>query len=372
MGATRVGLLFGGRSVEHEVSLTSARAVERAMRETAFECLPIGVTPEGRWLSPVASRAILDGDQRRVVPAPGQDDGLSLVIDPGGRGLVQLTPERSADPLPIDVVFPLVHGWGGEDGRLQGAMDLASLPCVGAGVLGSAVGMDKALTKTVLERHDVPVTPWLLISRREFSENANEVMRSVLDTLPMPQFVKPANGGSSVGISKVTRAEELSDALASAFEHDRRVVVEQGIDAREIECAVLGNEHVEASGLGEIVPSREFYDYQAKYVDDDSRLIIPAEIPATLAERLRMTAVEAYRALDLAGFARVDFLLERGDRRFFLSEVNTLPGFTPISMFPKLWNQEGLPFPRLIERLVALALERSSDESSRKSERRGN
>jgi D-alanine-D-alanine ligase len=339
------------------------------MSETDLICVPIGVARDGRWLSPELSRAILDSDCRSVETREATDDGQRLLIDPGAGGLHRLSTDRSTDPLRIDVLFPLVHGWGGEDGRLQGALDLASLPCVGAGVLGSAVGMDKATSKSLLESHGIPTTPWVLVTKREFAEAEAEVIERTLGTLPLPLFVKPSNGGSSVGIRKVTRSGELLQALESALEHDRRVVVERGIDAREIECAVLGNDHPQASGLGEILPSREFYDYQAKYVDQDSRLIIPAELHETRAETLREQAVRAYRALDLAGLARVDFLVERNGQGHFLNEVNTLPGFTPISMFPKLWDEAGLPFPRLIERLVGLAVERSQDESQRKTER---
>ena len=286
----RVGLIFGGRSVEHEVSLTSARGVARAMRETDLVCVPIGVTAEGRWLSPELSQSVLDGDATRVAPAADEDDGDRLVIDPGGRGLHRLSIDRTTRPVEIDVMFPLVHGWGGEDGRLQGALDLASLPCVGAGVLGSADGMDKAVAKSLLERNDIPVTPWLLATRREFAADPRRLVERILAKLPLPLFVKPSNGGSSVGISKVTEAGRLPAALEAAFEHDRRVVVEEGIDAREIECAVLGNDRPEASGLGEILPSGEFYDYRAKYIDDRSRLIIPAEIDAARYEQLREQA----------------------------------------------------------------------------------
>jgi D-alanine-D-alanine ligase len=369
MGASRVGLLFGGRSVEHEVSVTSARGVARAMGDTNLTCVPVGVTPDGRWLSPDLSRTILEGRQSAVEPDRSTDDGRRVVIDPGGRGLLEIRDDGSTGLLAVDVMFPLVHGWGGEDGRLQGAMDLAALPCVGSGVAGSAVGMDKALAKVLLAGSDIPVVPWMLATRREYATDPRTVIRRAADRLGFPLFVKPANGGSSVGISKVGEKAGLAAALEAAFEHDRRVVVEQGIDAREIECAVLGNDEPEPSGLGEIRPSGEFYDYQAKYVDDRSELIVPADLADELAIRLRRTAVRAFRALDLAGFARVDFLVERGSGGFYLNEVNTLPGFTPISMFPKLWEQDGLPFPRLIERLVQLAIERSSEQANRRTRR---
>lgn len=354
---TRVGLLFGGSSVEHEVSVTSARGVAAALRETPLSLVPLAVTGEGRWLSPSASLELLDGDAARV-EAGTDDDGASVVVDPGGGGLLLTRPGAAPEPLPVDAVFPLVHGWGGEDGRLQGALELAGVAYVGAGVLGSALGMDKAVAKRVLTAHGVPVTPWVGFSRAEWEADPAAMRRRILDRLPLPVFVKPSNGGSSVGISRVDEAGALEPAVAEALAHDGKVVVERGVDAREIECAVLGNDSPQASGLGEIVPSSEFYDYAAKYLDGASQLIIPAELDEATTERLRAAAVAAFRALDLAGFARVDFLLDRGSGEFYLNEVNTLPGFTPISMFPKLWETAGLSYPRLIERLVALALDR--------------
>ena len=249
----------------------------------------------------------------------------------------------------------MIHGWGGEDGRLQGALELAAIPYVGAGVLGSAAGMDKVTAKLLFEARGLPVAPWLPFSLDERAE------QRMLAELGLPLFIKPANGGSSVGITRVAAEKNLSAAIDVALECDSKGLAERALDAREIECAVLGNAEPQASALGEIIPSGEFYDYEAKYLDDSSELRIPAELDEKCAERAKELAVEAYRALDLCGFARVDFLLERPTGELFLNEVNTLPGFTPISMFPKLWEVSGLPYPRLIERLVELARERWSE-----------
>lgn len=366
----RVALAFGGPSVEHEVSVVSARGVAAAMRETPLECVPIAVSRSGRWLGVDRSRAILDGEAVRVEDETGEGTPR-LAVEPGS-GLVEFGGAGEPQPLMLDVFFPLVHGWGGEDGRFQGALDLAGIPCVGSGVLGSAVAMDKALARRVFESNGLSVAPWRLVERIDDRNDPRGVERALLDALGLPLFVKPANGGSSVGISKVSTAGTLRAALELALAHDRRAVVERAVEAREIECAVLGNEQPAASGLGEILPSREFYDYEAKYVDGTSGLEVPARLDDALAATMRDLALRAYRALDLAGFARVDFLLDRRDSTPYVNEVNTLPGFTPISMFPKLWEAEGLAYPRLIERLVELALERSRDDARRCTRREDN
>jgi len=361
--------MFGGRSVEHEVSVVSARGVAAAMRETDLECVPIGVTGDGRWLSPELSARVLEGPAPRVDAGARDDGGERLCVDPGGGGLVRLSRGEAVEPLAIDVLFPLVHGWGGEDGRLQGALDLAGLPCVGAGVFGSVVGMDKHVAKQLCAAAGIDVVPWQLVTSDDWRQDASGAAARIDGTLTYPLFVKPSNGGSSVGITKVADPSRLAEALEVALAHDRRVVVEVGVDAREIECAVLGNDTPEASGLGEIVPSGEFYDYDAKYVDGTSELEIPARLDGELTETIRAQAIAAFRTLDLAGFARVDFLLDRLEGRPFLNEVNALPGFTPISMFPKLWEAAGLSYPDLVVRLVGLALERARVESSRKTRR---
>ena len=352
----RLGLVFGGSSVEHEVSVTSARGVAAALRDSSLECVPIGVTGEGRWLGPALSRAILDSDRSRAEPLSTEDDGWSVVLRPGAGQLLEIGPDGLTRPLALDLLFPLIHGWGGEDGRLQGALELAGLPYVGCGVAASVVAMDKILTRTVLDSNDIPGVRWLGLDTQSIGEGAEA---RVAECLGYPVFVKPANGGSSVGISRVGAAGELAAALERALACDSRVIVEAAVaPAREIECAVLGNERPEAAVLGEVVPSGEFYDYAAKYLDGQSELVIPAKLGPECAEEIRNLALKSYRALDLAGFARVDFLVEPSAGRIYLNEVNSLPGFTPISMFPKLWEASGLPYAALIERLVDLALDR--------------
>lgn len=366
---TRVGLLFGGVSVEHEVSLVSARGVAAALDPARFETIPIGIAGDGCWLDPQESARILASAAKRV-EAP-RESAARLVIDPGDGGLLKLAPGDGAAPVPIDAIFSVVHGWGGEDGRIQGLLDLAGLPCVGAGVLGSAVGMDKQVAKALFQERGLPVGPWRALLRGDWQRDPGGEESRLAEALGFPLFVKPANGGSSVGISKVRRGSDLSRALEVGFAHDRKVVVEQGLEVREIECAVLGNDAPEPSVLGEIVPSGEFYDYAAKYEDGTSALRIPAPLEPGLTDSIRSLAVAAFRALDLAGMARVDFFVEKGSGRVFLNEVNTLPGFTPISMYPKLWEATGLSYRELLTRLIELARERSREERHRVSRRGG-
>jgi D-alanine-D-alanine ligase len=360
----RVGLVFGGPSLEHEVSVVSARGIAKALDPGRFACVPLAVTGDGAWLSPELSTRVLQGSDARTDLASASDDGARVVAEPGA-GLAVVDRDGRSKRLPLDVVFCVMHGWGGEDGRLQGLLDLAGVPYVGPGVLGSAAGMDKEIAKAVFERHGLPVAPWTSFTRDEFTRDPGGVASRILALLPLPVFVKPANGGSSVGIGKVKDPSALTPAIEAALRCDRKVVVEEGLDAREIECAVLGNERPECSIPGEILPSREFYDYEAKYVDGTSRLLIPAPLDERTAEEIRALAIRAFTALDLAGMARVDFFLVRGTGRVVLNEVNTLPGFTPISMYPKLWEASGLPYPELVARLIRLALERSASERER-------
>lgn len=367
---TQVGLLFGGASVEHEVSLVSARGVYAKLDRARFDVVPLGVTGEGRWISPERSRAILEGQDARVELASGRDDGGRLAAVAGGGGILRITPGEPARPLPLDVVFPVLHGWGGEDGRVQGLLDLAGIPYVGPGVLGSALGMDKEAAKSVFEFSGLPVGPWRCLLREEYRADPAAAAKRLAAELGFPVFVKPANGGSSVGVSRVTEPSGLASAMEAALECDRKAVVEKALDAREVECAVLGNDRPEASIPGEILPSRPFYDYAAKYLDGTSELRIPAPLSTGATETVRQLAVRAFRALDLAGLARVDFFVERGTERVLLNEVNTLPGFTPISMYPKLWEASGVPYAELLGRLVDLALERAATERSRLHERR--
>ncbi len=363
--ARRVGLLFGGRSVEHEVSVDSARSVDSALVEAGLAVVPIGVTGRGRWLSPELSRALLDSGAPRAEPQD-DDDGARVAFDPGGGRLLCCLPGTEPRPIEIDVVFSLIHGWGGEDGRIQGALDLAGIPCVGTGVCGSAVGMDKVVSRRLLEAQGLPTVRWMAFDAAGYRRAAATAHRRIVSELGLPLFVKPANGGSSVGVTRVGAETGLADAMETALALDGTVLVEQGIDAREIECAVLGNDMPEASGLGEIVPSREFYDYAAKYIDGTSELKIPAALDDETTEAIRGQALTAFRSLGLAGLARVDFLVDRSSGRVYLNEVNTLPGFTSISMFPKLWEAAGVAYPQLVARLVELALERWEAERARR------
>lgn len=352
----RVGVLFGGRSAEHEVSLQSARAVMAAIDRNRFEVIPIGVTKAGEWLTlrdPLLAvdRPVQHGDGSPVamLPTPTHRDLLPLAKDmPGAQ---------------IDVVLPLIHGTYGEDGTVQGLFELAGIPYVGSGVLGSAVAMDKAVMKALFEHHGLPVSPYRVVARKRWQKEPDLVQTECEKTLGYPMFVKPANLGSSVGISKVHDASEFVEAMDEAARYDRKLIVEASVEnVHEVEIAVLGNDQPIASVPGEIIPCNEFYDYRAKYQDDASELIIPAPLPESVIRQLQDYAVEAFRALDCAGLARIDFLVERNGYRIFLLEANTLPGFTPISMYPKLWEASGIPYSELIGRLIELALERHQDQ----------
>jgi len=373
----RVGIVFGGRSVEHEVSLVSARAVIANLDPARFEIVPIGITKEGRWVTASDPQILLQGGpgkggltERRLVELKGARPA-ALTGDPGVHGLLSTVVPAgappSADAGPLDVVFPIVHGPLGEDGTIQGLLELAGIPYVGAGVAASAIGMDKALMKEIFAAKGLPVTRHEVYLRSRIRQDANGTAREALEKLTLPVFVKPANGGSSVGVFKVSEAGRLPQALASAASYDRKVLVEEGVAAREVECAVLGNDQPETSIVGEIVPSNEFYDYDAKYIDGRSKLIVPADLSPAQAERVRTLAAAAFRAIDAAGMARVDFFVRRSDGAIILNEVNTIPGFTPISMYPRLWAASGVSFPQLVEKLIALALERQRDrdESTR-------
>ena len=343
----RIGVLFGGRSSEHEVSLASARNVMEALRQAGHQVMPIGITPEGRWLPRPDALARLTGDVADE-PAPAED----------GWGLL---PHSAPDqPLPaIDVVFPVLHGPYGEDGTVQGLLEMANLPYVGSGVLASACAMDKAIAKRLFADAGLPQAPYQVVQRQEWRRAAATVIERVETALSYPMFVKPANMGSSVGVSKVRDTEQLAAALDFAARFDRKLVVENAVlHAREIEVGVLGNYAPIASVPGEIVPGNEFYDYNAKYIDDNSDLIIPARLDEASANLVRAYAVAAFLALDCEGLARVDFLMDGATGEIFLNEVNTMPGFTRISMYPKLWEASGIGYPELVDRLVRLALER--------------
>ncbi len=356
----KVGLLFGGRSVEHEVSVVSARGISAGFDPDRIECVPLAVTPKGVWLGPERSARILHGGGT-VVPEAGEEPGESRIhVDPGGGGLFVRRADRFSRALVLDAVFPIIHGYGGEDGRLQGVLELSGLPWVGAGVAGSAAAMDKAMAKGIVHSDGILVPPWTLLTRDEIRTDRSAACQKAAETPGFPMFVKPANGGSSVGISQVDRPEDLDEALNLALAHDHRVVVEKALDAREIEVAVLGGDPPTTAVPGEIVPGTRFYTYEDKYENGLAELRIPADLPPGLAGSLQESAVRIFTLLDLAGMARIDFLLERGPDRVYFNEANSLPGFTPISMYPKMWEASGLPYPALLTRLVELALRRKS------------
>jgi D-alanine-D-alanine ligase len=362
----RVGVIFGGRSGEHEVSLMSARSVMGAIDRERYEIVPIGISKDGRWIA--------GSDPMRALEQGGDAQPAALLGDPSQHSLMKM--ERADDDeltlssvAELDVIIPVLHGPYGEDGTIQGLLELAGLPYVGAGVLGSAVAMDKVVFKKVMEAEQIPILPYRLVLRSEWQRDPVAVVARIEADFDYPVFTKPANLGSSVGIRKCGAREELEQGLVEAARYDRRVIVEQGIEAREIECSVLGNDDPVASVAGEIIPSREFYSYQAKYLDageEASDLLIPAPIPPGVHDRVREWAVRAYKAIDCAGMARVDFLLEKATDRLYMNEINTIPGFTAISMYPKLWEASGLPYSELIERLIALALERYRDKQRNK------
>ena len=357
----RVGIIFGGRSGEHEVSLVSATSVMSALDSEKYEVVPIGITPDGRWIS--SSQAL--GMLKEKAPLD-QEQEKFLVPEPHRRALVSVE-GNGGGSMPLDVVFPLVHGTYGEDGTLQGLLELANIPYVGAGVLASAGGMDKIIQKMVFADAGLPVVRYCWCYSAECREHPSKVARMVERELRYPVFVKPANTGSSVGISKVHGRRELGAALALAAEFDRKVIIEQAIgNAREIECSVLGNDAPEASVPGEIIPSNEFYDYDAKYVDGKSTTVIPARLQAHIVRKIREIAVRAYTAIDCAGMARVDFFVTKGKAKVYLNEVNTIPGFTAISMYPKMWEAAGLSFSGLLDRLIRLAIQRHGEMNARR------
>lgn len=361
----RLGILFGGRSGEHDVSLTSAASVMQALDPEKYEIVPIGVTREGGWRIGPPAKKLLEAP--RSLPAILENGKpVTASVDPTRPALVVLnsaSPAGESAPA-VDVVFSLLHGTFGEDGTVQGLLELAGIPYVGAGVLGSAAGMDKDVMKRLFRDSGLPIVPWVLVMRGDLEQDRARVRKLIEKKIRYPLFVKPANLGSSVGISKVRKSKELAAALALAARYDRKLIVEKGVDGREIECAVLGNDRPVASVPGEIVPVNEFYDYEAKYLKEGSEAIIPAKLTAAEARRVQELAVRAFQALDCAGMARVDFLLDRKTGKITVNEINTIPGFTPISMYPKLWEASGLPYSKLLDRLIELAFERHRDKQS--------
>ena len=379
MKKLRVGVIYGGRSGEHEVSLASAAAVFQNLDREKYEPIAIRIEKDGRWTLPPRPPTLISAAdviqsakheltehtrEAHLVAHPGGDTLITIDRGPAsGSGLAQ----AAVSGLGLDVVFPVLHGPYGEDGTVQGLLELANVPYVGAGVLASAVGMDKATMKLVFAAKGLPLCDYEVVLKRDWQRDERAIMNAVVNKLGFPVFVKPANLGSSVGISKAKHATELRAAINLAADFDRKIVVEAGVpQAREIECAVLGNDEPEASVPGEIIPGREFYDYEAKYLDDSSRTVIPAALTERQADEIRRLSIAAFKAVDCAGMARVDFLLAGDSGVLYLNEVNTIPGFTTISMYSKMWEASGLPYPKLVDKLITLALERHAEKQQLK------
>jgi D-alanine-D-alanine ligase len=380
----RVGILFGGRSGEHEVSLLSAASVLNAIDKTRFEVVPIGITKEGRWLTDLHAERLLKGETksehhfRAGDPAatPGAAvlaKGESILVPPEPSARGGLVPFENGDAqaspsaIDVDIIFPVLHGTFGEDGTIQGLLELADIAYVGSGVLGSAAGMDKDVMKRLFRDAGLPIVKHVTVLRSQWEQEPKKVKELIESSLKYPVFVKPANLGSSVGISKVHDSSELAAGMADAAKFDRKIVIEQGVGgkkrkAREIECAVLGNDDPKASVCGEIVPIKEFYDYEAKYIDEGSELVLPAKLTKSQQKQAQQMAIKAFQACDCSGLARVDFLMDPVTGKLFLNEVNTMPGFTSISMYPKLWGATGVPYPELITKLIEFGLDRHEDK----------
>jgi D-alanine-D-alanine ligase len=364
----RIGIIYGGRSGEHEISLASAAAVFKNLDADRYEPVAIRIEKNGRWMLPERPPRLASAADVIAANAEGTDAGpeAHMVAYPGAETLLSIDRAKSASVvsgLTLDLVFPVLHGPYGEDGTVQGLLELANVPYIGAGVLASAVGMDKATMKLVFAARGLPICDYEVVITRDWKRDERGTLTRVVNRLGFPVFVKPANLGSSVGISKAKHAAELRAAIELAATFDRKIVIEAAVPrAREVEVAVLGNDEPEASVPGEVVPSREFYDYQAKYIDDDSQVLIPAPLTDGQTEEVRRLAIAAFKAVDGAGMARVDFLLAAESGVLYVNELNTLPGFTTIGMYSKLWAASGLAFPALLDRLIALALERHADK----------
>jgi D-alanine-D-alanine ligase len=361
MAKLRVGLLFGGRSVEHDVSIVSARSILAALDQSRYDVSLLAIDVDGRWHLADAETALADVAEARCVILPADPTLATLVASNEGSAS---TLDALGDSAQLDVIFPIVHGRGGEDGALQGLLELAEVPYVGSGVMSSAMQMDKDIAKRLLSAAGLSVTPWITFGGFELDQRGLPAAADRAEAdLGFPVFVKPANSGSSIGIARAESIPELIAALADAQRYDRKVIVETAIDAREVEVAVLGNDTPEASIPGEIRAAKAFYDYDAKYVDEATELIIPADLDASQSEAIRATAIRAYQTLEAEGMARVDFLIDRETGQFYVNELNSLPGFTSVSMYPKLWEGTGLSYPALLDRLIELALERHDRRS---------
>jgi D-alanine-D-alanine ligase len=363
-----IGILYGGRSGEHDVSLCSAASVFSALDRNKYEVTAVGIARDGRWYVQGKPEIISDKNFGKILSL--KKKGMWLVNHFEQKNKLHLYDLKNKNKEEIiDVVFPVLHGTFGEDGTLQGLLELAMVPYVGADVTGSAVGMDKDIAKRLLREANIPVVPSLTINKQQWKDKQKLIIKSALDKLGLPLFIKPVCTGSSVGVKKVKKKELLAKAINFAFQFDTRVMIEKAVDCREIECAVLGNDNPAASVLGEIIPQHEFYSYEAKYIDPDgAKLIIPAQIEKSLAAKIRKAAVEGYVTLGCSSMARVDFFLDKKTNKFYLNEINTLPGFTSISMYPKLWEATGLKYSDLLDKLIVLALDRHKKKLKIKTE----
>jgi D-alanine-D-alanine ligase len=357
----KVGVIFGGRSGEHEVSLRSAESVINALDQSKYEIIPIAITKQGKWLASSEATNLLPS-----AVIENADQQVAIFGDPTERGLARFSEETvDGNRDQIDVIVPILHGTYGEDGTIQGLLEMADVPYVGCGVLASSAGMDKVVMKRLFREAGLPIVDFTSFLRAQWEADPQMIERRLVGEIGFPSFVKPANLGSSVGISRATDAKSLKEAIAIAAKYDRKIIAEKGVDAREIEVSVLGNDEPIASLPGEIVPqTAEFYDYRAKYINDNgARLIIPAELGDETTAEIQRLAIRAFQAIDGSGLARVDFFLERATNRLIVNEINTLPGFTSISMYPKLWEVSGIGYSQLIDRLIELAFERHREKS---------
>jgi D-alanine-D-alanine ligase len=369
----KVAILFGGKSGEHEVSITSALSVFKALDKNKYDVTLMAIDKSGRWVLPSRERALSHAENPRKFDLSQEKEEILLVPYESDRHWLRVNPSKSNSdaesvPLKFDVIMPILHGTYGEDGTVQGLLELSNIPYVGSGVLGSGIGMDKDVARRLLRAGGVPVVETLVVRKHEYTRDKENVLREAMERFGFPFFVKPANAGSSVGVHKVKNQGEAFKKMDNAFLYDNKILIEQAVEARELECSVLGNEEPKASIVGEIIPQHEFYSYEAKYLDENGALLqIPAkDVSASLADQIRELSIRAFRILECSGLARVDFFLDKKSGQLYLNEINTLPGFTKISMYPKLWEATGLVYPRLLDELIDLALARHAQKNALK------
>lgn len=368
MAKLSVAILFGGKSGEHEVSIVSALSIYKALDKNKYDVSLIGIDKTGRWVIPDTEKLLAQAGSVAQIKLGASENTVSLLSYPSDKNLIPVKSTNVKMTQNFDVVLPILHGTQGEDGTVQGLLELANLPYIGSGVLGSSIGMDKDMAKRVLRDAGIPVVPFIAVKKSDFQKNAENIVKTAIQKFGFPFFVKPANMGSSVGVHKVKNEGEARGKIQDAFNYDTKILIEQGIDARELEVAVLGNDDPKASIVGEIIPHHEFYSYEAKYIDPDGAgLAIPAEnVTKEQSDKIRQFAIDAFKALECYGLSRVDFFLDRRDGKIYLNEINTIPGFTSISMYPKLWDATGIKYPDLLDKLIELALEKHREKNSLK------